>query len=142
MILSGGVLGILQVSPLASPDACPRRPVVGYARLWRVAWRRSKLDLLEPVLPALLPGKISRYHFFKVFPAQKVFETPAGGHVTDNQDPLTVPPKRQIGKKTAHPLCCLTPTLAAGVGQVEVLAPITMNLRSGCTVQLVRSRTP
>ena len=95
-----------------------------------------ELDLLEPVLPALLPGEISRYHFFKVLPSQEVFETPAGGGVTDNQDPLTIPPKRQIGKKAAHPLCCLTPTLAAWVGLVEVLAPITMNLRSGGTVQL------
>jgi GNAT superfamily N-acetyltransferase len=56
--------------------------------------------------------------------------------VTNNQDPLTIPPKRQIGKKSAHPVYCLTPTLTAGVGHVEVLAPIAMNLRSGNTVHL------
>ena len=56
--------------------------------------------------------------------------------MSDNEDPLTIPPKWQIGEKTAHPFCGLTPTLTAGVGQVEVRASIAMNLRSGCTVQL------
>ena len=51
-------------------------------------------------------------------------------------DPLTVPPKWQIGEKTAHPFCGLTTTLTAEVGHVEVLASIAMNLSSGCTVQL------
>ena len=56
--------------------------------------------------------------------------------MTDNQDPLTIPPKRQIGEKTAHPLCGLTTTLAAGVRQIEVLATVATNLWNGCTIQL------
>ena len=100
------------------------------------------VDLLEPVLPALLPAEISRNHFLEVFPSQKMLQAAAGGGVTDNQDPLTVPPKRQIGEKTAHPVCCLSPTFAAGVGQIEVSAAITMNLGSGRTVQLSATALP
>lgn len=106
------------------------------AKLRRGAWNRSHLCALKSVLPALLPGKIGRKDFLKVFPAQEALKSPTGGHVADNQDPLTLPSERQIGEKTSHPVCCLAPTLTAGVRQIEVRAPITMNLGSGCAVQL------
>ena len=65
------------------------------AKLRRGAWNRSHLYALKPVLPALLPGRIGRHRFVKVFPGQKALKTATGGGVTDNQDPSTLPSERR-----------------------------------------------
>lgn len=83
----------------------------------------------QPVLPALLPGKSAVINSS----INSSRSSPLVGHAA-TQDPLTFPSERQIREKTAHPVCCLTPSLTAGVLQIEVLAPIAMNLRSCCAV--------
>ena len=104
------------------------RGVPGIERIW--------LGIVKPVLPALLPGDIGCQRSFEVFPGHKALKTQTGGRVAHNQDPLTFPAERQIGEKSAHPVCRLAPTLTTGVRTIEVSGPITMHLGRSGAVEL------
>jgi hypothetical protein len=102
--------------------------VPGIERIW--------LGIVKPVFPALLPDDIGCQRSFEFFPGHKALKTQTGGRVAHNQDPLPFPAERQIGEKSAHPVCRLAPTLTTGVRTIEVSGPITMHLGRSGAVEL------
>jgi hypothetical protein len=49
----------------------------------------------------LLPGEVLLDEIFQRDAADEVVQAPPGGDMTDDQDPLSVPPQRQVAEEAA-----------------------------------------
>jgi len=75
-------------------------------------------DLVDPVLPAFLPGEVLLDELFQPDAAEEVVQAPPGGDVPDDQDPLLVPAERQVAEEAADAGDGLPPAFPARVGPV------------------------
>ena len=65
----------------------------------RFSMQRAQ-DLVDPVLPAFLPGEVLIDELFQPDATDGVVHAPPGGDVPDDQDPLLVPAQRQVAEET------------------------------------------
>lgn len=91
--------------------------------------------MLRPVLPAFLPGEVSSYQRFQGNAVDEMIQSPFRSHVPDNQHPLCLPPRREVGKEAPDPLNRLLPTLAARIGLIEVTPATGMKFGRECAVE-------
>jgi hypothetical protein len=98
------------VPPVTSGSAVPTTLCRAYDSV------PSDFGSADPVLPSFAPGEVLRCEVFQRDAVDEVVQAPSGGDVTDDEDPLPVPPQWQVGQEPADTGDGLPPAFAAGVG--------------------------
>jgi hypothetical protein len=97
---------------------------------------RDPPQIPKLILPALLPVEILIEQDLELDAAKLLIEGELGGHMADDQYPLTIPPGRYVQQESRRPSHCLPPTLAAGIGPIEPAAALEMYVRSWSAVEV------